>query len=223
MCPITEPDAIPGPDDSFKRELRGLRLVAMSAGHQLSNIMSGLLGYAGLEPNPAAPSRLALAVNEECDRGVVLCRALMNLAARSYGKTETVSPSMPLGDVLTLTSKHLATRQVVVSADGGPLPACRVDVAALRQAFLELVLYACAVLPGGGTIEVSGESDQAFAHIRFRMVPGGDAPEEADRVPDSLDLTHVQRVMADHEGLFAADGAAPYPRHVSLSFPLPPR
>jgi len=74
----------PGPEAATgaqaKRELQTLRLVVMSAAHQLNNIMSGLLGYADLEQDLAEgkASPLAQTVIEQCDRGLGLSRALMS-------------------------------------------------------------------------------------------------------------------------------------------------
>jgi len=215
----------PGPEAATgaqaKRELQTLRLVVMSAAHQLNNIMSGLLGYADLERNADDRSPLARTVIEQCDRGVVLCRALMSLAARSYGKTETVSPLMPLEDVLALVSKHLANKQVSVSRKCAPMPPCKLDVGAVRQAFLEALLYGSVVLPDGGTIEIDGQSDDAFAHVRLGMIPKRDAPRGSEAVPSSFDLSTAERVMAEHGGKFGVDECDGHSRRVSLSFPLP--
>lgn len=221
MSPITEPEPIAVSGDAAKRELRSLRLVAMSAAHQLNNIMSGLLGYADLERNTADRSPLARTVIEQCDRGIVLCRALMSLAARSYGKTETVSPLMPLEDVLALVSKHLANNQVSVSRKCPPMPPCTIDVGAVRQAFLEVLLYGCVVLPDGGTIEIEGQSDDAFAHVRLGMIPKREARRGSEAVPGSFDLSTAERVMAEHGGKFAVHECAGHSRRVSLSFPIP--
>ena len=218
MSPITEPDPIRVSPDAAKRELRTLRLVVMSAAHQLNNVLSGLMGYADLEAEEAdgpSPAFVQM-VLEHSESGVQLAQALMNVAARSYGRKETVSPAEPLEDVLTVSAKYLANRNVTLQADWGELPTCTMDVGAVRQALLDVVLSAVAIMPMGGSLAADAKADDAFAHIQLTAQP-------VDRAAANewFDLSTAEQIVAEHAGRFAADYPDDHTLRVSLSLPLP--
>ena len=224
MSPVTEPDPIDASSDTIGRELLGLRLVVMSATHQLNNILSGLLGYADLERELAdgEASPLIQTVIEQCERGLPLSRALMNLAARAYGRTETVSPVALLEDMIVVVSKYLTNSNISVSKKWPETPTCTLDVGAVRQAFLEILLYGAALLPNGGEISIEGDSDEAAVHIRFQISVCEGAIEIPDAIPGWCDLGTAERTVTEHGGQFESDESEPAAHRVSLSFPLPP-
>ena len=224
MSPVTEPDPIDAPSDAIARELLSLRLVVMSATHQLNNILSGLLGYADLERELAdgEPPPLLQTVIEQCERGLPLSRALMNLAARSYGRTETVSPAALLEDMILVASKYLTNSNVSISKQWPEIPTCTLDVGAVRQAFLEILLYGAALLPNGGEISIEADSDEAAVQIRFEISVREGAIEPPDVIPGWCDLATAERTVTEHGGQFGTDEPDPAVRRVSLSFPLPP-
>ena len=224
MSPVPEPGPVEVSSEAAKRELRSLRFVVMSAAHQLNNVLSGLLGYADLEREGTEDGSAAFAqtVACECERGITLSKALMNLAGRSYGRKQTVSPVAPLEDVLEALSRYLANNQVTVTRKWDALPTCTIDVGALRQAYLEVLLYATAPLTEGGAIEIHGSADGGFARLRIEARPTGDGSGTSARPPEWLDPSVIQEVAAGHGGTCAVDTSDDGRLRISLSLPLPP-
>jgi len=224
MSPVTEPDPIDPSSDTIGRELLSLRLVVMSATHQLNNIMSGLLGYADLERELAngETSPLIQTVIEQCERGLSLSRGLMNLAARSYGRAETVSPAALMEDMIVVVSKYLTNNNITVNKRWPEIPTCTLDVGAVRQAFLEILLYGAALLPDGGEILAEADFDHAAVHMQFRISAKEGALQIPDVTPGWCDLATPERIVTEHGGQFETDESDPASQRVSLSFPLPP-
>jgi len=221
MPSTPEPDPGSATDPEAKRELQTLRLVVMSAAHQLNNIMSGLLGYADLEQDLAhgKASPLTQTVIEQCDRGLGLSRALMSVADRSYGRMEAMSPMLPLDEVCTALDKYLSNHGVQLIRRWSATPVCRLDAGSVRQAFLELVLHGAQRLPDGGEIEVLGGSDDSRAWVAFRISPVQGGPVE-DAL-ESPDMAAPKQAALAHGGAFEIDGRTEGVLRIEMSFPLP--
>jgi len=221
------------------------KLVA-SCVHEINNPIQGLLTFCGLmqeilkegEPTPKELDRfrgyLSLMFNE-LERCGKIISGLLSFSRECTMEMKCVDINDVLESVITLTrhKMELQNVQLVTKLSGSHLEVVG-DKNALQQCFLNLIFNAVEAMPGGGTLTVVSEREEAKKRIRVSILDTGCGipEEELDHIMEpffttkkegegtGLGLSIVYGVVKSHGGHVEVESRQGAGSQFTLYFPV---
>jgi two-component system NtrC family sensor kinase len=121
---------------------------------------------------------------------------------------ETASLNQVLEQVITMMRRQGAFGPVTVNEQyAADLPGVEVDVARIKQVFLNIINNAVYVMPTGGTLTIRTRVTQRGVRVEFEDTGPGIAPEHRDRIFDPF-FTTKPEVSGTGLGLSVSLGIA---------------
>jgi signal transduction histidine kinase len=163
--------------------------VARGIGHEFGNILMRIVGKVDIALNEKDPNKVTehlKVVAKAAERAGVIVRNL-----QSFSKTEPQfqfeSVIVPLDESISLISHELVKGSVTLEKDFKQVPNTRIDVGALAQVFLNLMINAIHAMPKGGTLRVNVDqavNSEGKPGIAIRIVDTGTGipPEVLPRI-----------------------------------------
>lgn len=187
------PDPFEGREEALARagRLADLGRLTISAGHQLQNVLTGILGYAELGLRATDPGRRARAltiIKETAERANRLVSGLVEHARPSpVSGTCPVDLAQVVHDVVKLVGTTTPVPGARILEDVAPVPPVRGARDGYAHILLDLVTNALEALgPEGGTVTVSTreEGDRVLLTVADDGI--GMSPEVAARAFEPL-------------------------------------
>ncbi len=151
-------------------------------------------------------------IKQEIDRLDRVIKALLDFGRPSKPYLRLTDLGEVIEDVVLFTRRFAGQSKVTISAkDIGSLPSIMADPDQMKQVFVNLISNAVQAMDSsGGTISVSGRSDEGFLSIVVSDDGPGIAESELKKVFDpffstrdagtGLGLTIVHRILDEHDG-----------------------
>ncbi|RJP18737.1 MAG: sensor histidine kinase [Candidatus Omnitrophota bacterium] len=168
--------------------------LSSSVAHEMRNLL-GMIRTAAFNIDRAAHSSDPTIQNnlEIINRNVARAREfidnLLNLSRVSNGNTEVVNLCNVVDNLLTLFSKELEWREIVLKKNYRHLPLYRIDRNAIQECFLNLILNAIQSMDRGGSITVDVEDYHQGVRITVTDTGCGISPEDLDIIFDQFYTT----------------------------------
>ncbi|RLC57340.1 MAG: hypothetical protein DRI80_15125 [Chloroflexota bacterium] len=162
--------------------------LAASLAHEINNPLQAIHNSLQLMltfPLEAEEQREYLQMaDEEVERLIGMVTRILEFARRPQREMQPTNLNEVIEKVLTLTSKYLQHRHVVLRQDLLPdAPAVLAIPDELGQVFLNLVLNAVDAMPEGGTLSISSRlTEDGCLAVAFSDTGHGIPPEHLDRI-----------------------------------------
>jgi signal transduction histidine kinase/ActR/RegA family two-component response regulator len=158
------------------QKLEAVGRLAGGVAHDFNNLLAGILGYAELLLQQAAPGSLveegARTSEEAARRGAELTRQLLAFARMGKQLEVPVDVHQIVGEVARLLERTLDKRIGVVLDLAACRPFVRGDPTQLQQVILNLAVNARDAMPEGGTLTIA-TAEVADGEAEVREVTGG--------------------------------------------------
>jgi two-component system NtrC family sensor kinase len=208
-------------------KLASLGKLAASIAHEINNPLAGILTFSKtlirtLEEGPLSEKVQATCVRHlkliqrETERCTVIVRNLLDFARQRPLDLKEMDVYAPLEEALSLTANKLGLQGVEIRRDLAPSAIVTADFGQLRQAYLNVILNACDVMPKGGVLDISSKKTGAGdVEIVITDTGPGIPPEILSKVFDpffttkekgtGLGLSVVYGIMEKHGGTLRAE------------------
>lgn len=208
-------------EDQLRRADRLSALGELAAGmaHEVRNPLASIRGTAEILQDGVAADdpRLEFAriLVQETDRLNRVVQDFLSFARSAPEDSSRLDLNQLLDEILKLALFQAEKSAVKVSFNPGPIPVVIGVGEKLKQVFLNLALNAIQAMPQGGMLEVSTETDQGRALVRFRDNGCGIPGAELERIFDpffttrrngtGLGLAITCRIVRSHGGDIEVD------------------
>jgi two-component system, NtrC family, sensor histidine kinase HydH len=208
-------------EDQLRRADRLSALGELAAGmaHEVRNPLASIRGTAEILQDGVAADdpRLEFAriLVQETDRLNRVVQDFLSFARSAPEDSSRLDLNQLLDEILKLALFQAEKSAVKVSFNPGPIPVVIGVGEKLKQVFLNLALNAIQAMPQGGMLEVSTETDQGRALVRFRDngcgIPGAELEQIFDpffttrRNGTGLGLAITCRIVRSHGGDIEVD------------------
>jgi len=208
-------------EDQLRRADRLSALGELAAGmaHEVRNPLASIRGTAEILQDGVAADdpRLEFAriLVQETDRLNRVVQDFLSFARSAPEDSNRLDLNQLLDEILKLVLFQAEKSAVKVNFNPGPIPVVIGVGEKLKQVFLNLALNAIQAMPRGGMLEVSTETDQGRALVRFRDngcgIPGTELEQIFDpffttrRNGTGLGLAITCRIVRSHGGDIEVD------------------
>jgi two-component system NtrC family sensor kinase len=225
-------------------KLTSLGKLSASIAHEINNPLAGILTFAKLmirtleagPPDEAARKGLVKnlhLVQRETERCSAIVRSLLDFARERPMAVKEVAVTAVLDEALQLLANQLAIQGIELERRIAPLPLVQGDFGQLRQAFVNVAMNACEVLPKGGKILIEGRvsDDGGMVEIAITDTGPGIAPEHLSKIFDpffttkergtGLGLSVVYGIVERHAGNVEITSEVGKGTRVAIRLPAP--
>lgn len=170
-----------------------LRQFCSSTSHELSNALgtiAGELDYALCVDDERVKARAIQIALCAAERALHLALNLNYFAAHTRLDVETVEVSQIFIDTVDIVERELQIRRIHISMSVEASSYAKVDVSALQQILLNLILFCAGNLPSGGKISLTLE--RSPRNLTFICADNGSVipPERLDKLFEPQSVTH---------------------------------
>jgi signal transduction histidine kinase/CheY-like chemotaxis protein len=175
-------------------KLAAIGELAANIAHEINNPLTTVLGFASfiaerLKADDPMREELTL-IQEEASRARDIVRDLLQFSRQRDFMPETANLNQVLDQVITMMRRQGAFGAVTVNEQYAPnLPGVEVDVARIKQVFLNIINNAVYVMPNGGSLTVRTLTTDRGVRVEFEDTGPGIAPEHRDRIFDPFFTT----------------------------------
>lgn len=225
-------------------KLSSLGKLSASIAHEINNPLAGILTFAKLmirtleagPPDEAARKALVKnlhLVQRETERCTAIVRNLLDFARERPMSVKDVAIAAVLDEALQLVGNQLTLQNIELVRNVAPLPLIQADFGQLRQAFVNVVMNACEVLPRGGKLVVEAQvaADGAMVEVAISDTGPGIAPEILSKIFDpffttkergtGLGLSVVYGIVERHAGKIDVTSEVGKGTRVVIRLPVP--
>jgi signal transduction histidine kinase len=129
-------------------------------------------------------------IQDEASRARDIVRDLLQFSRQRDFMPETANLNQVLEQVITMMRRQGAFGGVTVNEEyAANLPRVEVDVARIKQVFLNIINNAVYVMPNGGSLTVRTLTTDHGVRVEFEDTGPGIAPEHRDRIFDPFFTT----------------------------------
>ncbi|MCC6129795.1 MAG: HAMP domain-containing protein [Acidobacteria bacterium] len=207
-------------------KLASLGKLAASIAHEINNPLAGILTFSKtlirtLDEGPlsekvqATCSKHIKLIQRETERCTAIVRNLLDFARQRPLDLKDLDVHGPLEEALSLCTNKISLQGIELRKNLGPPFSVNADFGQLRQAFLNVLLNACDVMPKGGVLEISSRPTKSGIEIVIADSGPGIPPEILSKIFDpffttkekgtGLGLSVVYGVMEKHGGTMRAE------------------
>jgi signal transduction histidine kinase/DNA-binding response OmpR family regulator len=175
-------------------KLAAIGELAANIAHEINNPLTTVLGFASfiaerLKTDDPMREELTL-IQDEASRARDIVRDLLQFSRQRDFMPETANLNMVLEQVFSMLRRQGAFGAVIVHEQYAPdLPGVEVDVARIKQVFLNIINNAVYVMPNGGSLTVRTKGSTTGVRVDFEDSGPGIAPEHRDRIFDPFFTT----------------------------------
>jgi signal transduction histidine kinase/CheY-like chemotaxis protein len=175
-------------------KLAAIGELAANIAHEINNPLTTVLGFASflaerLEPGAPGRDELQL-IQEEAARARDIVRDLLQFSRQSENLPAMTDLNVIVDQVVGMLRRQGVTDDVTLAEEyGADLPLVEVDVARIKQVFLNLISNAVYAMPDGGTLAIRTAAVGEQVHVAFRDSGTGIAPEDLPRIFDPFFTT----------------------------------
>ena len=166
------------------QKMKAVGTLAAGLAHDFNNILTGIMGYAGLAADEVGPGNPARADIEEIKRlarrGADITEALLSFSRRAEYHPELVDLNRLANDALRMISPSAAKGIRVVKRFDPELRRAIGDGGQIHRLVVNLLINACEAMPEGGTLTVRTENLEGSP-----TCPGSEGPFVALTVSDT--------------------------------------
>jgi signal transduction histidine kinase len=168
--------------------LAAIGQVARGIGHEFGNILMRIMGKSDLalgETDVAKIHAHLEVVLKASERAGVIVRNLQSFS-KAESKVQSAEIVVPIEEALSLLNHEFVKGSIKVVKDFQPVNPQKLDVGALGQVFLNLLVNAMHAMPKGGTVKISVKPTQDAAgvgtEVRVADVGSGIPPEVLPKI-----------------------------------------
>ncbi len=199
--------------------LAGIGQVARGIGHEFGNILLRIIGKADLalmETDLEKVQNHLQVILKAAERAGLIVHNLQSFA-RTSPKPILSDFKAPIEEALVLVNHELTKNTVQVVKDFKPIPPLNIDVGAIAQVFLNLIINAVHAMPNGGTIHITldqqlSKDKKSGVVAKVADTGSGIAPEILPKIFDfafstkgdrgsGLGLSISKEIIESHGGL----------------------
>jgi signal transduction histidine kinase/CheY-like chemotaxis protein len=175
-------------------KLAAIGELAANVAHEINNPLTTVLGFASfiaerLKPEDPMREELTL-IQEEASRARDIVRDLLQFSRQRDFMPETANLNQVLDQVITMLRRQGSFGAVTVNEQyAATLPGVEVDVARIKQVFLNIINNAIYVMPNGGSLTIRTVVNDSGVRVEFEDTGPGIAPEHRDRIFDPFFTT----------------------------------
>ena len=175
-------------------KLAAIGELAANVAHEINNPLTTVLGFASfiaerLKPDDPMREELTL-IQDEASRARDIVRDLLQFSRQRDFMPETASLNHVLEQVIAMLRRQGAFGAVTVNEQYAEnLPGVEVDVARIKQVFLNIVNNAVYVMPNGGSLTIRTVVNDSDVRVEIADTGPGIAPEHRDRIFDPFFTT----------------------------------
>ena len=175
-------------------KLAAIGELAANIAHEINNPLTTVLGFASFiaeRLNADDPMREELTlIQDEASRARDIVRDLLQFSRQRDFMPETASLNQVLEQVITMMRRQGAFGPITVNEQyAADMPGVEVDVARIKQVFLNIINNAVYVMPNGGALTIRTRVTERGARVEFEDTGPGIAPEHRDRIFDPFFTT----------------------------------
>lgn len=190
--------------------------LAAGIAHEINNPLEGMANHLALLDDDLAAGdtesarRQTLRVREGLDRTAAVIRQVLAFASTGGSSLHEVDLGRTVAETVAFVRRNPAYQRIELRFEPAAEPlACAANPVTLGQLFLNLVLNACQVQPGGGEVEVKLRREGAQAVVTVADRGPGFAPEVlknlfepfvSTRGGSGLGLAVSHGIVRDHGG-----------------------
>jgi two-component system NtrC family sensor kinase len=175
-------------------KLAAIGELAANIAHEINNPLTTVLGFASfiaerLKADDPMREEMTL-IQDEASRARDIVRDLLQFSRQRDFMPETANLNHVLEQVITMMRRQGAFGAVGVDEQYAPnLPGVEVDVARIKQVFLNIINNAVYVMPNGGSLTIRTLVNDRGVRVEFEDTGPGIAPEHRDRIFDPFFTT----------------------------------
>ena len=175
-------------------KLAAIGELAANIAHEINNPLTTVLGFASfiaerLKADDPMREELTL-IQDEASRARDIVRDLLQFSRQRDFMPETANLNQVLEQVISMMRRQGAFGPVTVDEQYAPnLPGVEVDVARIKQVFLNIINNAVYVMPNGGSLTIRTLTTDRGVRVEFEDMGPGIAPEHRDRIFDPFFTT----------------------------------
>jgi len=175
-------------------KLAAIGELAANIAHEINNPLTTVLGFASfiaerLKADDPMREELTL-IQDEASRARDIVRDLLQFSRQRDFMPETANLNHVLDQVVSMMRRQGAFGPVTVNEQYAPtLPGVEVDVARIKQVFLNIINNAVYVMQSGGALTIRTLATDTGVRVEFEDTGPGIAPEHRDRIFDPFFTT----------------------------------
>lgn len=175
-------------------KLTSIGLLAAGVAHEVNTPLTGISSYAQMLMQQMAendPRRIILdKIHRQAMRASAIVNNLLNFSRTADSQYFDVDVNRVIEDTIQLLDAQMRnTRIEVIRHYTEDLPMAYGNAAKLQQVFMNMILNAKDAMPGGGSLDISTESDENTVTVIFKDTGIGIDPDHLSKIFDPFFTT----------------------------------